>query len=212
MFRALALALALALAFLGAAARAGDCDPALRSAPLPQLAAALRTGQLSLLVVAPAGSATAPDTAADDGSLAFRIRAALSAQRPDLAIDLDRLDNQGQSVAEMLPQVAAELARHPAALVVWQAGLAELARGTNPDDFGQSLGEAARLAHNAAADLLLIDPDPAPPLDAAAAWPPIRTALRQASGFSGVALYLQHDFNAQTACTSHGIAWLIARA
>jgi hypothetical protein len=195
--------LLLAVWLLGAApAWAATCDLPAPGAVLLHLKAALARRQLSLLVIAPAGT--------NGDSLPSRIRASLQAQRPDLSIDLDTLDNTGQSVSDMLPGVATRLAQRPLALVVWQAGTAETFRNSSAASIASSLADAARLVATYNADLLLIDPDPTPSLDAAANFPLVLAGLAQSANHPGIALYSQHNLNAPTACVSHGIAHLIA--
>ncbi len=181
---------------------ATPCDLTAPGALLFHLKAALARRQLSLLVIAPIGT--------PDDSLPHRIRASLQAQRPNLSIDLDTLDNSGQSVSDMLPDVATRLAQRPVALVVWQAGTAETFRNASAASIGESLADAARLVANYNADLLLIDPDPTPSLDAATDFPLVLAGLAQSANHPGIALYSQHSLHAPVTCISHGIAYLIA--
>jgi len=191
------------------------CDLAAPAGTLPRLEAALSTRELSMLVLAPAAQSPAgADTGQDDGSLPFRVQTALREQRPDLAIDLDTIDNTGLSIADVMPILADRLAQHPAALVIWQAGTAEIARGDPPAPVSASLADAVRLVAAGGADLILVDPDPDPGLQSQPDFLPIETALVQASAHRGVALYPQNSFGAAAtpACTSHGIAHLITHS
>jgi hypothetical protein len=198
------------LALLGARAMAAPCDLA-HAVHLPNLAAALATHHLSLLVIAPRTGAADAATGENDGSLGYRIAAATAAIRPDVALDLDTLDNSGQSVADMLPELANRLSQRPVALVIWQAGTAEIARGTNPASVSVSLADATRVIAQANADLILVDPDPT--LASLPAAPAIESTLGVAASHRGVAFYAQQRFApAPEACFSHGIAALIAGA
>jgi len=188
-----------------------NCDLAGRPFTLPHLEAAIATGQLSLLILAPAAqSPTGTDTDRDDGSLPFRIAASLRAQRPSLAIDLGTIDNTGLTLAEALPILADRLSQRPAALVIWQVGTAEIARAIPAASLGTSLADAVRLISANNADLLLIDPDPDPALDSQPNFQSIEATLSQAASHPGVALYQQRSRPA--ACVSHGIAHLITHS
>jgi len=208
----LALPLAVRAAPGGAAAR---CDSSVPPATLPHLEAALAQHQLSLLVVAPAVQSPAgADTGQDDGSLPFRVQSALREQRPDLAIDLDSIDNTGLSLADVMPILADRLSQRPVALVIWQVGTAEIARGEPAENFSSSLADAVRLVGGGNADLLLVDPDPNPSLANQPGFPAIEAALIQVASHQGVAFYQQGSFgpDGTQACTSHGIAHLITHS
>lgn len=187
---------------------AAPCDPPAGSADLPRTKTALASHRLSLLVVAPAASKGA-ETGAGEGTLGARIESTLRALRPDVALDRDSLDNTGQLLSELLPQLAMRLEQRPVQLVLLQAGTAEAFRNTPVSDFGASLAGTLTLAAQDGADVLLIDPDPA--AASQASFPTIEALLAQAATRPGVALYAQFRYagGAGPACLPHGIASMI---
>ena len=212
----LGFALVLLLSFSAGAQTSGArCDLAGRPFTLPLLETAIANRELSLLVVAPAAQSPAgADTSRDDGSLPFRIVAALRAQRPDLAIDLDTIDNTGLGLSDVMPILAERLSQRPVALVVWQVGNVEIARGDSAALVSSILADAAGLVSANNADLILVDPDPDPTLENQPDFLSIEASLAQAAAHNGVAFYRQTGFGAAAtpACTSHGIAHLITHS
>ena len=191
------------------------CDLAAPAGTLPRLEAALSTRELSMLVLAPAAQSPAgADTGQDDGSLPFRVQTALREQRPDLAIDLDTIDNTGLGLSDVMPILAERLSQRPVALVVWQVGNVEIARGDPAALVSSILADAAGLVSANNADLILVDPDPDPTLENQPDFLSIEASLAQAAAHNGVAFYRQTGFGAAAtpACTSHGIAHLITHS
>ena len=121
------------------------------------MAEALRVGRrLDILAV---GSATmlGPRIAAG-ASFPARTVQILHEARPALDVRLVTHAERGASAAELLTILRREIAAHPAALVLWQTGTAEAARGRPPAEFEAILQEGVRAAVAAGSDIVLIDP------------------------------------------------------
>lgn len=182
------------------------CPPA-PGVDLPHVAAALVTHSLTLLVIAPASQApAAADTAQSGSALGAALATALQAKKPDLAVDIASLDNRGMGVADMMPILADRLAQHPAEIVIWQAGAAEIMRATPVATLGASLSDAARMIGTAGGDLLIVDPDPA--LQSNPNFFPVEATLAQAADHAGTALYRQSP---DSSCTVLSIAAILTQ-
>lgn len=174
------------------------CDLTLPSAAttpaLPRVAAAIAPGAGAVLPVLAVGSATVLGAhGAALGGFPGAMVEALGTQRPGLAIRLTVHGVRGQTAAAMLPVLREELATGPAGgghfrLVLWQTGTVEAVRRVPPQDFAATLRQGMAMVHAAGADLVLVDPQFSPMLEARADLAPYRAAMEALLGTPGTAI------------------------
>jgi hypothetical protein len=163
-------------------------------APLDQVAAAIAAGgPVNVLAV---GSATTvgDQLGADrDSSFPFRMVEALHAALPKVSFALTLRGGRGMTAEDMLPLLQAALAGQHYQLVIWQTGTVEAVRGMRPDGMVAALQEGIDRAHDAGADVVLIDPQFSRFLRANADLDPYEAALQQVSVMPGVVLFRRFD-------------------
>ena len=188
------------------------------SAPLPDLAAALKNGKLNVLVVgsatifgpeaslqpgtvtSQAGGNTAPGGPAQvilapAGPTSFpqQMADALRAAMPNLQVQVTLHGGRGLTAAEMLDLMRADLAANRYQLVLWQTGTVEAVRNTPAGEFYQTLMDGATLVNDKSADLVLVDQQFSRFLHANANLDPYAQGLQQVAATPGVALFRRFD-------------------
>jgi acyl-CoA thioesterase I len=194
--RLAALLLALLIAFGGwpaALARAPELCPlpeGFRERPpvLGSFANAVRKGgPVPVLAV---GSAS---TNAAGASFPRMMQEALQIALPHAEIHLSIRGRRGLTAAEMVPLIAEGLAATHAKLVLWQTGTVDAVQGVRPEELTDALEQGAELAHQAGADLILIDPQFSRFLHANTDLGPYEQALQDAATQPGVTLFPRFD-------------------
>ena len=152
-------------------------------APLPALAAALRSGAtVEILAI---GSAS---TAAADG-YAQHMLAALRAARPGTRFRLTVQGARGLTAEQTLALLTAALRAQRTPLVLWQAGTVDAVRGVRPDALADTLDAGAAAVARQGGDLVLIDPQFSRFLQANVDLAPYEQAIASISAQSGVVLF-----------------------
>ena len=165
-----------------------------------QLAAAIAAGgPVAILAV---GSATTvgaanrsgePTSATQGAAFPWHMLRALEAASPGSKFSLTVRGGRGMTAADMLPLISAALAEQHYALVLWQTGTVEAVRGLRPDGVSRVLREGVELAHAAAGDVVLVDPQFSRFLRANTDLDPYESVLRQTATLPGVALFRRFD-------------------
>jgi len=200
--------------------------------PLPYAAKALETGTLSILVI---GSASVSGGSGRSAEAAWpaRMQVALQARYPSQRIEVSVRGGRGVTAAEH-----AQMLRDTdpgAALVVWQAGTVEAARGLDLDDMSDALLQGMERLHARHADVILMDQQFSRFLRANANIEPYREKMRMAAAAAGVPLFRRYDLMQSWAengavdlertaraeraatvdhlndCIGRALAWMIAR-
>ena len=142
---------------------------------------------------APAGKGAPKEPASEhpsDASFPVRMKAALEARVPGLAVSLSVQGGRNLTAEDMLAPLRAGLAGpHPPQLVIWQTGTVDAVRNVPPGQFNQALSDGTDAAMEAHADLILVDPQFSRFLQANADLPPYFSALRNAAALPGVVLF-----------------------
>lgn len=160
--------------------------------PLQGAARALELGRLRILVL---GSASVLRPGSADPATAWpaRMQATLARRYPQGGITLVVQGARGASVTDNLPRLLQALREEAPALVIWQAGTVEIARGMDPGEMSEVMREGLDAIRATGADVLVMDPQYSRFLRANANVEPYRDKLRLLAGSVGAALVPRYD-------------------
>ena len=171
------------------------------SAPLDNVAAALRKGSLNILALG--SGSTVGDSGGSGGpalkvqtpehSFPYQMLEMLRSMRPGLHFNLAVRGGRSMTAEQMLPILRRELAGKQYQLVLWQTGTVEAVHGVRPDALRGVLQDGADAADAARADLVLIDPQFSRFLRANADIDPYETVLEQMTSTPAVTLFHRYD-------------------
>ncbi len=190
----LLLGLLLAPPAATAGGMACDAPPELlaANAALPATARAASTGSLRILIVGSA-SVLGPGTSGPSAAWPVRLEALIRARVPHLKLDMVTRGARGLTTAETGAIIAAELARSPFNLVLWQAGTAEAVRGLDLDEMVEELHAGLAKVVAAGADAVLMDHQFSRFIRANANVDAYRDALRLTAAAHGVPVLRRWD-------------------
>ena len=158
------------LALLAAGdARAADppCPPASpRHLDLPATSAALAAGKPVAIVAFGSSSTEGTGATAPDRTYPARLEALLRAIWPGTATIVLNRGIGGQTADAMLARLDADVLAAAPVLVIWQAGANEALRHTDPALFSARLNEGVRRIAAAGADVVLMDNQISPAMQA----------------------------------------------
>ncbi len=196
LYRPFLLVLLALLPALPAAAQAPACPlPAEMQEDVPAMSAtaqAMRAGVLRILVVGSA-SVLGAGTSGPEAAWPQRLRQLLQARLPSLTLELEARGGQGLTAADSLAIATAELARQPAALVVWQTGTVEAVRGLPVDEMVDVLNRGLDQLRGRHVDALLVDQQFSRFLRANADVEAYRDAMRVVAAAHGVPLLRRYE-------------------
>lgn len=132
-------------------------DTAMIEGPLPRLAKKLRSSDALTVVVIGSGSAVGSGTTRKEAAFPFRFETRLQKAFPKPRIRLVVLAEMGQTATLSYARIAKEVAPLKPALVIWQTGSADAARGVPVMDFGSALERGIGDLRDQGADVLLVD-------------------------------------------------------
>jgi len=161
-------------------------------APLPATARAIAAGSLRI-VVAGSVSVLGLGTSGPGAPWPARLKALLEARYPGLNLDLTVRGARGMTAADTAAVIAAETARAPTQLVLWQTGTVEAVRGLEIDDMVAALNGGLDRLQGAGTDAVLIDLQFSRFLRANANVEPYRDALRLVAAAHDVPLVRRYD-------------------
>lgn len=174
-------------------ATAAPCDvpsEMLDTAPLPRSRAALREGELRILVggsaTAEAGGVTQPYHA--------RIAALLTERFPNLRVVVEARGQRGATAPESLALILRELPALRPHLVLWQTGTVEAVRSLEVDELTNALQEGISRIRAAGAEVALIDQQFSRFLRANSDIDRYRDAMRFTAAAEGVSLMRRYDW------------------
>ena len=161
MTRGLPLLLALiVLAGPAAAEHPAECRVAAHlvenAFPLPQVARAIASKKLDILVVG-AGSSMLPGPGGIRNAYPARLQAALAEKLAGVAVAVATDVKLRRTAAQMVAALPADLAASKPALLVWQTGTVDAMQGVDQDQFAQALDKGINIARSAGADVVLIN-------------------------------------------------------
>lgn len=123
---------------------------------LPQVARALSTKRLTVLVVG-AGSSQLPGSSGTANAYPARLQHALAQQLPGVEVKVTTDVKAKRTAAEMVKALPAALSATKPALLIWQTGTVDAMLAVDPDQFSQALDKGINIAHSAGADVVLIN-------------------------------------------------------
>lgn len=123
---------------------------------LPRAAAAIAAKHLNVLVLG-AGSSVLPGKGGLNLAYPERLREALAAALPGVAVKLTTDIKPHRTAAEMAEALALDLERVKPDVLVWQTGTVDAVESVDPDQFNQALEKGISTAKAAGADTILIN-------------------------------------------------------
>ncbi len=182
------LVLVTAFLLLGAPASAqSGCDP------LPRTCAAVAAGH-PLVVVAIGSSSTAGAGAtAPDRAYPAQLQAALERKlAPRVPVRVVNKGVNGNDIDAMAARIDTDVLALAPTLVVWQVGSNDVIRGIPTDRFAAVLRAGAERIRSAGIDLVLMDLQSAPAIDAKADTPAYLDAIAAVAAQTGAVLLPRH--------------------
>ncbi len=197
--------------------------------PLPHLATALKPGATVEILAIGSASIFGPEASLAPGTLtdqamrgapittpstpqlmtqpsptAFpeRMAKALEAAVPGAKVNVTVRGGRGLSAGDQFVLLHDSLQHGHYSLVIWQTGTVEAVRNLPPSEFAQTLADGAEQVANAAADLVLIDPQFSRFLQTYSNIEPYQQAFQQLGSLPGVLLF--HRFDLMRAWVNDG--------
>jgi len=160
---------------------------------LPATAGAI-AGQKPVRIVAFGASSTAGAAAGDPlQTYPARLQARLAAIFPKAAIEVVNAGASREDASQMLRRLDRDvLARQPA-LVIWEVGTNDAARGRDIDSFAGDLANGIERLRAAQADVILMDMQYAPSTASIINFDPYLDVLRQIADLNDVAVFRRYD-------------------
>jgi lysophospholipase L1-like esterase len=147
------------------------------------------------------GSAPTEGSAAGDPQATYpaRLQARLAAAFPGREIAVLNKGKAHESTAEMAKRIAHDVvAEHPA-LVIWEAGTVDAARGLDVESFGQALDEGLDALRAAGIDIIVMDMQYGPSTASIIDFGPYIDALRAVAERASVPVFdryeVMHDWS-----------------
>lgn len=132
-------------------------DTAMIEAALPRLAKRLKSPEPITVVVIGSGSAVGSGTSRKEAAFPVRFEMRLQKTYPKQKIRMVVLAAMGQTAALSYARFAKEVLPQKPALVVWQTGSADAARGVPVMEFGSALERGIGELREQGSDVLLVD-------------------------------------------------------
>ncbi len=132
-------------------------DTAMTDGPLPRLARRLKAAEPLTIVVVGSGSAAGSGTTRVEASFPYRLMKRLESAYPKARTQLVVLARMGQTAPAMEARIAREVVPLHPALVIWQTGSADVARGIPVTEFGAALERGIAELQDQGSDVLLVD-------------------------------------------------------
>jgi hypothetical protein len=166
---------------MAAAKEANECIEAAGSvAPdfgLPHVAQAIAKKKLDIVVI---GSASSELNGPAGTNIAYPtwLEESLRARLPGVAIKVATYARPRETASEMEAKLPHIIAEAKPALVIWQTGTADAIRGIDPDDFRVSLDDGIDKLHAADADVVFMNMQYSPRIEAMLAVTAYADAMR----------------------------------
>lgn len=132
-------------------------DTAMIDGPLPRLARRMKAGEPLTIVVIGSGSAAGSGTSRREAAFPYRLDARFQKAFAKTRTRLVVLAEMGQTAPSMSARIARDVVPLNPALVIWQTGSADAARGIPVMEFGMSLERGIGELREHGSDVLLVD-------------------------------------------------------
>jgi acyl-CoA thioesterase I len=185
-----AFAIGLTLASAGVLAEPEECTTPTElmegDAQLPHLAARLKARQPAKIVAI--GGASTIGQAAGSSDLAYphQLELILAQDYPNASITVINKGVPRQSAQQMLDRFPADVFAEDPVMTVWETGINDAVRGTDVDDFAETLQTGVDQLKNRAIDTLLVDMQFSRSATALINFNAYLTALHRVGDLSGV--------------------------
>lgn len=124
--------------------------------PLRMTARAIAAKRLDILVIG-AGSSALPGPNGTRNAYPARLQNALAEMLPAVTVKVSTDVSPHRTALEMVHVLPAALSAAKPTLVIWQTGTVDALQGVDADQFSQALDQGINLAHNAGADVVLVN-------------------------------------------------------
>lgn len=137
--------------------KCGDVEHLARTdSVLARVAAAIKNGHLTAMVVGTASSAL-PLPAGAQAAYPARLEAALAGRLPQAKIKVLVNTRPKRTAADMAEEFERLVNEEKPELVIWQTGTVDALRGIDPEDFRVALEEGIATLHSGNADVILMN-------------------------------------------------------
>ena len=163
--------------------------PQLPALHLPHLRAGLRRGVEGVIVAL--GSSSTRGTMASDPAHSYPavLQATLSQALPHWHIAVLNRGIGGQDAPEELARLQADVIAERPQVVIWQVGANGALHNENPDTFRRLVADGVDRLHDAGIDVILMDNQDSPRIDAAPEHQVLDDALAQVAAQTGASLF-----------------------
>jgi acyl-CoA thioesterase-1 len=160
---------------------------------LPKTAAAIASGQTVSIVAI--GGASTLGRAAGSPDLAWpaRLAAALTGRFPAARVTVDNRAVARQTAQEMASRQDRVVIALKPTLVIWETGTTDAVRGTELDEFRQTLQAGIDLLRASGAEVVLMDPQFSRQTNAVINFDRYESVLREVTDANEVPLFRRHD-------------------
>jgi len=152
---------ALSMASLSALAEPEECATPAElmegEAPLPHLAARLKAHQPAKIVAIGGASTIGQAAGSADLSYPHQLQLILAKEYPNAAITVLNKGVPRQSAQQNLDRFPADVFAEDPVMVIWETGINDAVRGTDVDDFAETLQTGVDQLKNRAIDTVLVD-------------------------------------------------------
>lgn len=159
------------------------------SIELPEMASALKAGAEVRIVVVGSASSGGLGLTPHERAYPERLVADLEKRFPGSRFAVTNLSSRGQLAAVMAGRFAKEILPLQPALVIWQTGTVEAVRGSDVDEFGDTLDYGIELLRRHGIDVILINMQYSPHTTTLVNMAPYRDAMNWASQNRSVMLF-----------------------
>jgi hypothetical protein len=124
---------------------------------LPRLGERLKAHQPVTIVAIGGASTIGKAAGSPDLSYPHRMELTLAKEFPDSPVNVVNKGVPRQSARQMLERFPTDVFAEDPVLVVWEVGITDAVRGTDVDDFAQTLQSGVEELKNRASDLIFVD-------------------------------------------------------
>jgi acyl-CoA thioesterase-1 len=160
---------------------------------LPKTAAAIASGQ-TVLIVAIGGSSTLGHAAGSpDLAWPARLAVALTSRFPSARVTMHNRAMARQTTQEMAARLDREVIALKPMLVVWETGTTDAVRGTELDEFRQTIQDGIDRLRASGAEVTLMDMQFSRHIHAVINFDRYESVLREVSDANDVPMFRRHD-------------------
>ncbi len=161
--------------------------------PLPQVAERLKAKQAVEIVVIGGSSTTGRAAGGGDAAYPHQLELALRSRYPDVLFTVQNKGVAGETAEQMAARMERDVIDVRPALVLWEVGIADAVRGTDPDDFAATLRTVIAQLHEHRIDAMLIDMQYSPDTASVINFAPYLDGLHEIGDLVGAYVFRRYD-------------------